>query len=148
MLIFRGGGGREVLADTLRARGAAVDCVDCYRRAAPQSGAHGLVEVLRQGRAHALTLTSSEGLDNLCAMLDPEARGLLQRVPAFVPHPRIAAHARELGFHAVATDGADAGLIAGLLRMVRFPPHRDSLRPWPNPTSSSPPRCRPSSTIR
>ena len=45
----------------------------------------------------------------------PDARRLLQRIPAFVPHPRIAAHARELGFHAVATDGADAGLIAGLL---------------------------------
>lgn len=115
VLILRGDGGREVLAETLRARGAHVDYVDCYRRAAPHSGAAGLVEVLRDGRAHALTLTSSEGLDHLCAMLDPDALCRLQRVPAFVPHPRIAEHARKLGFRAVATDGADAGLIAGLL---------------------------------
>ena len=35
VLIFRGDGGREQLGDTLRARGAHVDYVACYRRAAP-----------------------------------------------------------------------------------------------------------------
>jgi uroporphyrinogen-III synthase len=115
VLILRGGGGREVLGDTLQGRGAQVDYVDCYRRAAPQSGADGLAEVLRDGRAHALTLTSSEGLDNLCALLAPDALHLLRALPAFVPHSRIATHAEELGFEAIATAGADAGLVAGLL---------------------------------
>lgn len=115
VLIFRGDGGREVLAETLRARGAHVDYVDCYRRAVPQSGAGGLIEVLREGRAHALTLTSSEGLDNLCTLVGADALALLQALPVFVPHPRIAAHAQQRGFRAIATAGADAGLIAGLL---------------------------------
>jgi uroporphyrinogen-III synthase len=115
VLIFRGGGGREVLAETLRARGATVDHVDCYRRAVPEAGAAGLVEALREGRAHALTLTSSEGLDNLCVLLEPDALRRLRALPAFVPHPRVAAHAEERGFTAIATAGADAGLIAGLL---------------------------------
>ncbi len=115
VVIFRGEGGRDLLGDTLRARGATVDYVDCYRRAAPLSGADGLLEALRAGRVHALTLTSSEGLDNLWQMLAADARPLLQRLPAFVPHPRIGAHARRLGFHAIDTDGADAGLLAGLL---------------------------------
>jgi len=115
VVIFRGEGGRDVLGDTLRARGAAVEYVDCYRRAAPQSGAAGLAEALRDGRAHALTFTSSEGIDNLWALLDADARVRMQSLPAFVPHPRIAAHARDLGLTAVATEGGDAGLVAGLL---------------------------------
>ena len=82
---------------------------------APQSGAGGLVEALREGRLHALTLTSSEGLDNLCGLLDAESLRLLKTLPAFVPHPRIAARAQALGFAAIATGGADAGLVAGLL---------------------------------
>ncbi|MEO8507059.1 MAG: uroporphyrinogen-III synthase [Betaproteobacteria bacterium] len=112
--IFRGEGGRELLGDALAARGATVAYVDCYRRAAPRSGA-GLMEALRAGRVHALTLTSSEGLDNLWRLLAADARRRVQRLPAFAPHPRIAAHAHELGLTAVATEGSDAGLIAGLL---------------------------------
>ncbi len=115
IVVFRGNGGREFLGDTLRTRGATVDHVGCYRRELPRGGADGLVEVLRDGRAQALTLTSSEGLDNLIALLDPASRKLLQALPAFVPHPRIAEHACALGFRAVATQGADAGLIGGLL---------------------------------
>jgi uroporphyrinogen-III synthase len=36
VIIFRGDGGREVLGDTLKARGAAIEYVTCYRRARPQ----------------------------------------------------------------------------------------------------------------
>jgi uroporphyrinogen-III synthase len=115
IVIFRGEGGRADLGDALRRRGAIVTYVECYRRAAPSTGAAGLREVLRDGRAHALTLMSSQGLDNLCAMLDAPDLQRLRQLPAFAPHPRIAEHARTLGFVPVATDGADAGLIAGLL---------------------------------
>jgi uroporphyrinogen-III synthase len=112
--IFRGEGGRDLLGDTLRARGATVEYIDCYRRAAPRSG-EGLVEALRAERVHAVTLTGSEGLDNLWNLLDADTQRQLQRLPTFVPHARIAEHARNLGFQAIVTDGADAGLIAGLL---------------------------------
>ena len=115
ILIFRGGGGRDLLGDRLQARGAHVEYVDCYRRAAPAGGAQGLVEALRDRRAHALTITSSEGLDNLWHLLDEDGRALLVRLPAFVPHARIAEHATALGIPAVVTAGSDAGLIAGLL---------------------------------
>src|SRR4029079_8369365 len=57
VVIFRGEGGREFLGNALRARGATVDHVPCYRRVAPQTGALGLIEAIREGRAHALTLT-------------------------------------------------------------------------------------------
>ena len=122
IVIFRGEGGRELLVDALRARGASVTAVACYRRAAPETIGAGLAEVLRDGRAHALTLTSSEGLDNLCNVLDVAALRRMRQLPAFAPHPRIAAHARAAGFQAIETEGADAGLIAGLLEwFVRHP---------------------------
>jgi uroporphyrinogen-III synthase len=115
IVIFRGEGGRDHLADALRARGAHVDCVDCYRRRRPESGAGGLAEALVKGRAHALTVTSSEGLDNLRSLLEGRALELLRAMPAFVPHPRIEEHARASGFRPILTASGDAGLVAGLL---------------------------------
>ncbi len=113
--IFRGEGGRGHLGETLRERGADVTYVECYRRAAPATGAAGLSQALREARAHALTLTSSAGLDNICALLDAADLQRLRQLPTFAPHARIADHARNLGFAPVETGGADAGLIAGLL---------------------------------
>lgn len=52
-------------------------------------------------------------------MLDDEARTLFARVPMFVPHERIAAHAAALGIDAITTAGGDAGLVAGLLEWAR-----------------------------
>ena len=115
VVIFRGDSGRELLRSALEARGARVTQVECYRRARPESAA-GLVEAWRERRVDAVTLTSSEGLDNLWAIFGAEARGYLTATPVFVPHPRIAEHARELGLREViATPPADSGLIASLL---------------------------------
>ena len=123
-LIFRGEGGREQLADTLRARGAAVDYVACYARAKPASGAAGLAEAFVQGRVDAVTITSSEGLDNLWQVANARVRELWRACPTFVPHPRIAARARGLGLLVVETPAGDAGLIAGLLEWFATHPKR------------------------
>ena len=123
VIVFRGDGGRERLGDTLRERGAVVDYVACYRRAAPESGADGLFAALREGSVSAITLTSSEGLDNLLAALPDEGRAVVATLPLFVPHPRIAAHARTRGLDSVVTSGSDAGLIAGLLEWFAARPN-------------------------
>jgi uroporphyrinogen-III synthase len=117
VVIFRGGTGRDLLADTLTERGAHVTRVDCYRRARPQSGAEGLVAAWRERRVDAITLTSSEGLDNLWEMLDSYGRSELAATPAFVSHPRIAerAHALKLA-RVIVAEPTDAGLIASLLQ--------------------------------
>jgi uroporphyrinogen-III synthase len=133
-VIFRGDGGRELLADTLRARGATVDCVTCYRRAAPAAGAQGLVEALRAGRAHAVTVTSSEGLDNLWHVLGDDGRMLALRLPWFAPHPRIAARGRALGLTMIETAPGDAGLVAGLLDWARAAPAATAFPAHPPPT--------------
>jgi uroporphyrinogen-III synthase len=113
--IFRGDGGRELLADTLRERGATVDCVPCYRRSAPSDGVAPLLAAWRAGRLDALTVSSSEGLRHLIDLLDTDGRARLQNTPVFVPHARIAENARALGLsNIILTDAADAGILAGL----------------------------------
>ncbi len=118
VVVFRGEGGREFLGNALRTRGAVVDHVPCYRRVAPRSGADGLIEAMRDGRAHALTLTSAEGLDNLMSALGSVGRALVAKVPVFAAHPRIAERAREYGLLAIETAGGDAGLLTGLLEWI------------------------------
>lgn len=114
--IFRGDGGRELLADTLRERGATVDCITCYRRSGPSAGVAPLLAAWRAGRLAALTVSSSEGLRHLVELLDDEGRAFLQRTPLFVPHVRIAESARALGLsNIILTAAADAGLLAGLV---------------------------------
>lgn len=112
IVIFRGENGRELLGDTLRARGATVDYVACYRRARPQAG----IAPLLAEQPGVLTVTSSEALGYLWEMADEAARARLVALPLFAPHERIAAAARALGWgEAIATAGGEGGLLAGLI---------------------------------
>ncbi|MGE5386728.1 MAG: uroporphyrinogen-III synthase [Betaproteobacteria bacterium] len=115
VVIFRGDGGRELLAETLRSRGAEVEAVTCYRRFAPPGGFDALIAACREGRLDALTISSSEGLHYLMDGLDDAARRLLTPIAVFVPHARILETARSLGFrHTFLTAPADTGFVAGL----------------------------------
>lgn len=123
VLIFRGDGGRELLAETLRARGAVVDCVTCYRRLPPQHGVAPLLEAWAGDGIDAITISSSEGLRHLFDLLDADGRARLARTPLFAPHQRIVENAAALGLQAIATGPADAGLLAGLCA-YNWPPAR------------------------
>jgi uroporphyrinogen-III synthase len=127
VLILRGDGGREQLAEALRSRGARVDTIACYRRARPTSGVQGLGEAFRDGRIDAVTITSSEALDNLWSMAGDSIRAAWRARPTFAPHPRIAAQARGKGLpQVIETAGGDAGLIAGLLEWTAAHPREKS----------------------
>lgn len=122
VLIFRGDGGRELLANTLRARGAEVLHVTCYRRLAPRDGAVMLCEAVKGGALHALTITSSESVRNLQTLAGTDCLAQLRRLPLFVPHARIAEQAVEQGFlHVIETAPMDVGLMTGLIDY--FSPH-------------------------
>ena len=113
VLILRGDGGRDLLGDTLTARGARVEYLTCYRRSGPSGDPAPLVERARAGRLDALTLTSSEGVAHLLALPGVTA---LTGIPVFVPHPRIAGAATDGGFaRVIATGPGDRGLVDGLV---------------------------------
>ena len=105
--LFRGEGGRTLIADTLAARGALVTQVPCYRRA-PPADPEAFAAAWRAGPVDAVTISSGEGLANLLALLD---RGALARagLPFFLPHARVAAQARNAGLEPIVVAGtADA----------------------------------------
>lgn len=115
-IIVRGFGGRPLLADTLRERGATVNFVECYRRVRPQADAAPLVARWQAGGIDAVTATSAETLDNLADLLGARGGPLLARTPLFVPHAKIGEAARRLGLsQVVVTAGGDAGLVEGLI---------------------------------
>jgi len=116
--IFRGQDGRELLGERLRARGAMVEYVACYRREAPSGDATGLIDTVRDGRAHVLTLTSVEGLDNLAGAIGPTGVARFSALKTFAPHPRIVEAARACGLDAQLTPPGDDGLVAALLQFA------------------------------
>ncbi|MGC2165697.1 MAG: uroporphyrinogen-III synthase [Gallionella sp.] len=111
VIIFRGDGGRELLGDTLRERGAIVEYAACYQRSKPQQDQGKLLDTLPD----VINVTSSEALGYLWAMLDTRARDKLRDTPLFVPHERIAALACEQGWRCVKlTASGDEGLLDAL----------------------------------
>lgn len=120
VVIFRGDGGREVLGDTLVARGARIEYAECYRRTRPRGGAESLMRAWARDELAAITVTSSEGLHNLFDMVGTLGRQWLKKTPLFVPHERIAATARTLGLQQViVTEPGDEGLVRGLVEWFR-----------------------------
>ena len=115
IVIFRGDGGRETLGDALTARGASVEYAQCYRRGCPHADAAPLIAAWDEGRLHAVTVTSSEGLRNLFVLVGAAAAPQLRATPLFAPHARIAGTARALGSSdVIVTPQGDEGLIAGM----------------------------------
>jgi uroporphyrinogen-III synthase len=114
IVIFRGDGGRELLGDTLAARGATVEYAECYRRTLPAADATPLLRRWARGEVNIVTVTSVEGLRNLYEMLGSAGQAWLIRTPIVVVSERMAAVCRELGFKTeplVAARAADEALL-------------------------------------
>src|SRR5690606_8524052 len=110
ILICRGRGGRDFLAENLRARGARVDFCELYHRRLPEAARGQLADFLRQ-RKHSktelvLAAHSGESLENLNRLIDElptEDRAMLRGSFMLVPGERVADLARGLGFERVIT---------------------------------------------
>ena len=90
--IIRGQDGRELLADTLRARGAQVDYLQVYERGLPLYSldeVEALVEVWESGQINVVTAMSVASFQNLIELLPDSALPLLSRTPLVTPAERV-----------------------------------------------------------
>jgi uroporphyrinogen-III synthase len=90
--IIRGSDGRELLANTLRERGANVSYLAVYDRERPAISSQELTKlesIWRAGEVHAVTVMSVETLSNLTALLPAWCLQQLDRVTLVTPALRV-----------------------------------------------------------
>ena len=119
VIIVRGKGGRELLKQELEKRGARVLYAEVYERRLPRRSADNLVRNWKQ-LVGAVTVTSSEMLDNLLQLLGAEGEELLRGTPLVVLSERTAEHAFNLGCGKVwvADMAGDRGILQTLCEIV------------------------------
>lgn len=114
VMIIRGIGGRELLADTLKARGATVTFAECYQRINPQQNIDALSQAYTNNNLQAIVVTSSEAMRNLLDLA--HASDWLKQVTLFVNHTRIGELPLEMGFNVVAAKAPGDAAMMNCLR--------------------------------
>ena len=95
IMIVRGVGGRDVLAESLISRGAQVTFAECYQRTNPQTNCNLLANLYKEKKLHAIVVTSSEAMRHLLDLAGDA--DWLRNVTLFVNHARIAELPLQLG---------------------------------------------------
>ncbi len=111
VLIFRGAGGRALLGDTLKSRGAHIHYVETYKREKPKNAPLTEQQIKT---LDAITISSNEGLENLISLM--HGPDLLIDIPLIMPSLRTAALARQYGFKTIipAENATDEAILAAL----------------------------------
>lgn len=115
-IFLRGEGGREWLAEQLRAAGASTQAFSVYRRAAPRldTAEQSLLDqVLSQPMSYAWLFSSAEALGHLRALV-PLSQSFAAHC-AIATHSRIAESCREAGFGPVVLARPDPAAVARAL---------------------------------
>jgi len=105
--IVRGQGGRELLADTLRERGAIVDYLEAYSRTPVAYTSAEFCNRLFEACVNVLTVSSGESLDRLTHLLVDNSE-MKQQLHLLVPSERVGLQAEQSGYqHVHNASGAD-----------------------------------------
>jgi uroporphyrinogen-III synthase len=118
-IIVRGEGGRPVLGETLRVRGAEVAYAEVYIRTLPDVEVSELLAAWEQ-KVQFVTATSGEILDNLLLLLGEAGRARLLATPLAVISERTRQDAEGRGFVriALAERADDAALVQALCQLA------------------------------
>ena len=118
VLILRGEGGRELLAERLREQGASVDYLELYRRFLPAYDSGVLTQRIQLERLNGLVVSSGQGFLHLQALAGLDWPKVAQ-LPLFVPSPRVYEMARAAGAEKV-VDCRGASAAALLVALGSF----------------------------
>ncbi|MGH1460509.1 MAG: uroporphyrinogen-III synthase [Neptuniibacter sp.] len=104
VLIMRGQGGRETLANELRARGAEVSYAELYIRSCPEYDNTTIVQTLDPA-PDCILFSSGAGLENLVSLINRTTLSIdsIKNSHIIVPSDRINAAARAAGFKRITT---------------------------------------------
>lgn len=115
IVIFRGIGGRDLLADSLQQRGAKVIYAETYQRSINPLPSLSINEL---NNLDILTVTSNEGLQNFFDLADESIKESLLSLPLIVPGDRAYKLASLLGFNSIiqADNASDDACLQALIQ--------------------------------
>ncbi|MCL1035542.1 uroporphyrinogen-III synthase [Shewanella submarina] len=106
VVIVRGNGGRELLAQTLTSRGATVEFWEVYRRTCPDYDAAKVCREWQEFGIDTIVITSPDMLENLITLVPKELFPWLSACHIIVPSSRAEAQAIARGLTHVTNAGA------------------------------------------
>ncbi len=113
VMIVRGIGGRDVLANTLSERGAEVIFAECYQRINPQTNCDVLEQAIAKQQLHNIVVTSSEAMRYLLDMAGKS--DWLKKITLCVNHARVAEQPLQMGLNVtIAKAPGDAAMLETL----------------------------------
>lgn len=114
-IIFRGKGGRELLANSLRAKGVNVNYIELYQRSLPDYKKSYLKECLANKKPDGIIFTSSEAIHNF-SMLFEDIYPEYKSIPTFVSSPRLESIVKKAGFETISllTAADDESVASGI----------------------------------
>lgn len=98
--LIKGTGGRDLLAKTLKERGALVTEIAVYERRLPKSDIYA-AQTIDFSSVDAMVATSTESLSNLETLIDENNKAYLHAVKLVVISERIKSYAKELGYQQI-----------------------------------------------
>ena len=122
ILIFRGQQGRTLLTEQLQARGASVDHCEVYQRKLPDYDDLEFSRLSEKQVPSLVLLTSTEGMQNLLALVDEYSQSKLLQTPWLLISERMRESAVKLGHNAVtliARKASDEGIVQTLIEWAR-----------------------------
>ena len=118
IMIVRGQGGRNMLLQGLKGRGAKIEYLDVYLRGLPQTVDANILASIRNLHLDLFIVTSNQGLENLLSLVGPGFSARLYKTPLVVISERMLKRAQELGFSGdiqVAHQASNQALIDALM---------------------------------
>lgn len=101
ILLFKGEGGRTLIAETLLEHGAKLLSFEVYRRVMPQVNQQVLQRLWQNTEVDIILLTSVDVMNNLFSLFGPEAHDWLCNKPCLVISERLAKEAALLGIKTI-----------------------------------------------